>query len=75
MIQEDLESSPSGLEVGENLMVRRNLQNKESDEEPILIRNIFKTRCKLSKIFCKMIINSGISTNSASEELVTKLQL
>ena len=73
MIQEDIESSPSGPEARENLMVSRILCNKGSNEEPILRRNIFKTRCKIARKCCKVIIDSGISTNLASEELVTKL--
>ena len=56
-------------------MVRRNLCNKGSDEEPILRRSLFKTKCKMAKKCCKVIIDSGSSTNLASEELVTKLQL
>ena len=75
MIQEDIESSQSGLEARENLMVRRTLCNKGSDEEPILRRSIFKTRCKMYGKCCKVIIDSGSSTNLASEELVTNLQL
>ena len=74
MIQEDIESSPSGPETGENLMVRRTLCNKGSDEEePILRRILFRTRCKMVGKCCKEIIDSGSSTNLASEELVTKL--
>ena len=75
MIQEDIESSPSGLEVGENIMVRKTLSNKGSDEEPNLRRSLFKTRCKMVGKCCKVIIDSGSVTNLASEELVTKLQL
>ena len=74
MIQEDIESSPSGPEVGENLMVRRTLCTKGSDEEPI-VRSLFKTRCKMARKCHKVIIDSGSSTNLASEVLVTKLQL
>ena len=36
MIQEDIESSPSGPEARENLMVRRSLWIKGSDEELVL---------------------------------------
>ena len=75
MIQEDIESSPSGPEVGESLMVRRTLCNKGSDEEPILRRSLFKTRCKMDEKCSKVIIDSGSSTNLTSKELVTKLQL
>ena len=76
MIQEEIESSPSRLETGENIMVRRTLCNKGSDEEePVLRRSLFKTRCKMARKCCKLIIDSGSSTNLASEELVTKLQL
>ena len=65
----------SGPKAGENLMVRRILCNKGSDEVPILRRILFKTRCKMARQCCKVIIDSGSSTNLASEELVTKLQL
>ena len=57
MIQGDLEGSPSGHEVGENLIVRRTLCNKGIDEEPILRRNLFKTRCKMDGKYCKVIID------------------
>ena len=46
MIQEDIEISPSGPEAGENLMVRT-LCNKGIDEEPVLRRSLFKTRCNM----------------------------
>ena len=63
MIQEDIESSPSEPKAGENMMVRRTLCNKGSDEEPILRRSLFKTRCKMNGKCCKVIIDSGSSTN------------
>ena len=66
MIQQDTENSPSALEAGENLMVRGTLCNKESDEEPILRRSLFKTRCKMNGKCYKVIIDSGSSTNLAS---------
>ena len=75
LIQEDIESSPSALEARENLMVRRTLSNNRSDEEPILRRSLLKTRCKMNGKCYKVIIDSGSSTNLASKELVTKLQL
>ena len=49
MIQGDIESSPIGPEDGENLMVRRTLGNKGSDEELVLRRRLFKTRCKTAR--------------------------
>ena len=73
MIQGDNEGSPSGLEAGENLMVRRTLCNKGSDEELVLRRSLFKTRCKMVGKCYKVIFDSGSSTNLALEELVTKL--
>ena len=73
MIQEDIQSSPSRTEVGENMMVRITLCNKGSDEEPVLRRSLFKTKCKMNGKCCKVIIDSGSSTNLASEELVIKL--
>ena len=73
MIQEDIDSSPSGPYARENLMVRRTLCNKGSDEELILRRILFKTRYKMDGKCWKVIIDSGSSTNLASEELVKKL--
>ena len=73
MIQEDIKRSPSGPEAGENLMVRRTLCNKGNDEEPVLRRSLFKTRCKMAGKCYKVIIDSESSTNLASKELVTKL--
>ena len=73
MIQEGIESSSSGTKAIENMMVRKTLCNKGSDEEPILRRSLFKTRCKMDGNWCKVVIDSGISTNLASKELVTKL--
>ena len=73
VIQKDDEGSPSGPEVGENLMVRRTLCNKGSDEEPILRSSIFKTRCKMVGKCYNVIIDSGSSKNMASKEMVTKL--
>ena len=73
MIQEDIESSPSGPMDRVNLMVRRTSCNKGSDEEPILRRIIFKARCKMARKYGKVISDSGSSTNVASEDLVTKL--
>ena len=48
MVQGGIKGSSSGPEAGENLMVRRTLCNKGSDEETIL-RSIFKTRCKIAR--------------------------
>ena len=73
VIQEDDEGSPSGPEASENISVKRTLCNKGSDEEPVLRRSLFKTRCKMAGKCCRVIIDSGSSTNLASKELVTKL--
>ena len=73
MIQGYDEGSPSGPEAREILMVRRTLCNKGSDEEPILRRSFFKTRCKMAEKCCKVTIDSGSFTNLTSEELVTRL--
>ena len=67
MIQEDIESSPNGPKAGENLIVRRTLCNKGSDEEAFLRRNFFKTQCKMAGKCCKVIIDSGSSANSTSK--------
>ena len=75
MIQGDDKGSPSGPKAGENIMVRRTLCNKGSDEELVLRRCLFKTRYKMDGKCCKVIIDSGSSKNLASKELVTKLQL
>ena len=73
MIQEDIESSPSGPKARENMMVRQTFCNKGSDKEPIHRISLFKRRCKMARKCCKMIIDSGSSTNLVSKELVTKL--
>ena len=73
MSQGDDEGSPIGPKGGENIMVRIILCNKGSDEELILRRSLFKTRCKMVGKCCKVIIDSGSSTNLALEKLVTKL--
>ena len=56
-------------QVSENLMVRRILCNKEVNKECVLRRIIFMTTCKIEKKCCKMIIDSGSSTNLASDWL------
>ena len=71
MIQGDLEGSPSGPKFGENMMVRRALCNKGTDEQPTLRRSVLKIKCKMVGKFCMVIIDSGSSTNLASEKLVT----
>ena len=75
MIQRDDESSPSGPKARENLMVRRTLCNKGSDEKLVLRRSLFKTKCKMNGKCYKVIMDSGTSKNLASEKLVIKLQL
>ena len=56
-------------------MVRRNLCNKGSDEEPVLRRSLFKTKCKMARKCCKVIIDSGSSTNLVSEKAETSQTL
>ena len=56
-------------------MLRRTLCKKGSDEEPVIRRSFFKTRCKMDGKCYKVVIDSGSSTNLVLEELVTKLQL
>ena len=73
MIEGEDEGSSSGPKARENLMVRRTLCNKGSDDETILRRSLFKTRCKMATKCCTVIIDSGSSTNLALEEMVTKL--
>ena len=65
MIQGDDEGSLSRPKARENLMVRRTLCNKKSDEEPILRRILFKTRCNMARKYCNMIIDNRSSTNLA----------
>ena len=50
-------SPPSGVEARENLVVRRILCSERVDEEPVLRRSLFKTRCKMAGNFQKLIIN------------------
>ena len=49
VIQGDIEGSSSGPKAIENMMVRRTLFNKKSDEKPVLRRSLFKTRCKIAR--------------------------
>ena len=63
----EISSTPK---AGKNLMVRRTLCNKGNDEEHVLRRILFKTRYKMARKCCKVIIDSGSSTNLASEDLV-----
>ena len=73
MIQGEYEKLQCDPEGGENLMAKRTLCSKKVGKEPILRRSIFKTRCKVAEKCYKVIIDNGISTNLASEELVKKL--
>ena len=73
MTQGYLEGSPSGLEVGENLMVRRTLCSKRVDEELVLRISLFKSKCKMVEKCCKVIVDSSSSIKFSLEELVTKL--
>ena len=66
MVQGYIEESSSGHEARENMMIGRTLCNKGSDEELVIRRSLFKTRCKMVENGCKVIINSGSSTNLAS---------
>ena len=75
MIQGEFKQPQYDPEAAKKLMIRRTLCSKEVSKEPILRRNIFKTRCKTFVKWFKMIINNGTSTNFSSKELVTKLQL
>ena len=75
MLQGELEGSPCGPEIRENLMVMRALCNKTIGEEVILRRSLFKTRCKMAGKCCKVIVDRGSLANLELEELVTKLQL
>ena len=56
-------------------MLRRILWSEELNEEPVLRKILFKTKCEITEKCCKVIINSGSSDNLAFEELVNKLQL
>lgn len=73
MIQGESDQPHYDPEAGENLMVRRTLCSKKVDKEPIVRRIIFKTRCQVLDKCYKVIIDTKISTNLASNEMVTKL--
>ena len=75
MLQGELEGSCFGSKIRENLMVMRALCNKTIGEEVILRRSLFKTRCKMTIKYCKVIVDSGSLVNLELEELVTNLQL
>ena len=63
MLQGELEGSRFGYEIRENLMVMRALCNKTIGEEVILRRSLFKTRCKMTIKYCKVIVDSGSLVN------------
>ena len=74
MIQVEFVHPQGDPEVGENLMVKRNFCiEKIEDREPIHRRSLFKTKCKIARKCCKVIIDNGSSKKLASEELVEKL--
>ena len=75
MIQGKSKQTQCDPKAREILMIRRTFCSKEVSKESILRRSIFKTRYNIFDKFCKMMIDNGSSTNLASEEMVTKLQL
>lgn len=73
LIQEEDFDPPNEHEKEVNLLIRRTLWNEELNEEPILRKSLFKTRCKIEGKCYKVIIDSGSSNNLESLELVSKL--
>ena len=71
MLQGELEGSPCGSEIRENLMAMTSFCNKTIGEEVILRRSLFKTRCKMAGKCCKVIVDRGSLANLELEELVT----
>ena len=63
MRQGELEGSRFGSKIRENLMVMRALCHKTIGEEVILRRSLFKTRCKMTIKYCKVIVDSGSLVN------------
>ena len=68
---EEFFETHNGPKNGDNLILRR-ISLIEVDEE-LVLRSFFKTKCKITRKCCKVIIDSGSSTKLASQELVKKL--
>lgn len=62
-------------EVGEALMVRRQLLRASKEKETTQRRSLFKTTYKCKGKVCKAVIDSGSTDNMVSNEMVDKLKL
>jgi hypothetical protein len=63
-------------EGGKNLMMRKILLKPVEDVEELVQRtSLFITACKMKYKVCKVIIDSGITNNLISIEMVEKLEL
>lgn len=58
---------------GEALVIKRTLVNEE--KEPGQRNSLFHTGCKSQNKYRDVVIDSGITDNLVSEEMVTKLKL
>lgn len=81
IVQEDEEETVNSSshncapEVGETLMIQRQLLKASKEKEPLQRRNIFETTCKSKGKVCKLVIDSGSTNNIVSREMVDKLSL
>jgi hypothetical protein len=64
------------IEGGRKLMMRKVILKIEKEpEEPVQRTSLFRTACKSKDRVCKVIIDSGITDNLVSTEMVEKLEL
>ena len=64
------------LETGESLMMNKVLLKLEKEKaDPAQRNSLFRTMCKLQGKCCNMVIDSGITENLVSTEMVEKLIL
>ena len=81
MLQDkDVQSTSShakkiNLETRECLMLKITLLKVPTYKEPLQIRSLFRTTCKVSDKVCKVIFYSSSTDNLASKEMVDKLGL
>lgn len=73
-----MKNSPShlvSLEVGESLMLRKQMLKTYKGKEPMQRRALFRTTCKRKGKVCKVVIDSGCIENIVSNEMIEKLKL
>jgi hypothetical protein len=74
--EEEKHVEEEAKEGGRNLMMRKIILKPEKEpEEPAQWTSLFRTSCKMKDRVCKVIIDSGITDNILSTEMVEKLEM